>query len=389
MKMKQTALILMFFIGCGTLLFGQSAGTEVSLVPFTWEHVNLLQNINPDKLKELEFYLSNTASIIPKQDNTSNKADIINGALAINNGQNTPTGEKVINTTDKGTLRTREPATESIVIYFNDTPLRFRRNSQGRYVLISAEIDLETNTLFIRSQGGQPIQLLIKYSNTGLNSRVEMQAVPDSEPGGSQRGTNVQQPAYRDSGQSYQTINIGSSANQFGPSRNIDGQSYVNRRGIIEYVRRQGSSVDNGTLNRLIEKYFEEAGIEGVNLDIAIAQMLYATNFLRNRMTTHNYAGLNTNGIPWNGTFPDRLNPNRLNDGMAEGVRAHIQHLKGYASRAPLSRPCVDPRYDVLVRLGYQGKASTFSELYGYWAENSNYGSNIERILRGLWSSAN
>jgi hypothetical protein len=389
MKMKQTALVLMCFIGCTTLLWAQSEVTEIRLVPFTLEHNNLMQNISPEKLKELEFYLSNNASVIPRQNNVSAKADVVNGTLTPINEQSAPAGEMVFNTVEKGTLNNREPASASIVIDFKSesgeiVPLRFRRNSQGRYALVSAQIGLENNTLNVLSEGGRPVYLLVKYDDSGLNNRVEMEAVRDSAFGGGRRTSP--QPDYRDrqprdgGGQSYQTLNTGGSAGWQQASRNIIARGSVTERGIAAYARSQNPSVNTGTLNRLIGIYFREAENEGVNSDIAIAQMLYATNYLRNqRVTAHNYGGLSpTPG--WNGRFP-----HYLNDGMTEGVRAHIQHLKGYASRAPLQNRNVDPRYDILAGLGYLGSARIFDDLYRLWSENPNYGNEIERILNGLY----
>ena len=380
MNMKQTALILCFFIGCGILLFGQSTGTDARLVPFTWEIVNDIQN-SRGNLGSLKYYLSKPFSIVPEQNNASRKIEINEGMVTVTREQNISIGKIEFTTADAGALRTIGTASESFVIVFKDIPLRFTKNLQGRYDLFSAEIDSKIYNLrpIRRSEDGHPqLCILYKDSYAELNDRLEMQAVPDSEPGGSRRSTNVQQPAYRDTGgRSYQMINIGGSANQFGPSRYIDGQSYVNRKGIIEYVRRQGSSVDNGTLNRLIEKYFEEAGIEGVNLDIAIAQMLYATNFLSNhRMTSHNYAGLSTNGVRWDGSFIN----------MTTGVRAHIQHLKGYVSTRPPRTQIVDPRYQILVDLGYLGNIRTFDRLFTAWtASSASYARSINEILNGLY----
>ena len=35
---------------------------------------------------------------------------------------------------------------------------------------------------------------------------------------------------------------------------------------------------------------------------------------------------------------------------VREGVRAHVQHLKAYASKDALNNPCVDPRFDLVGR---------------------------------------
>ncbi|NNM67959.1 MAG: glucosaminidase domain-containing protein, partial [Spirochaetales bacterium] len=85
--------------------------------------------------------------------------------------------------------------------------------------------------------------------------------------------------------------------------------------------------------------YQEEGGVEGVNADVAFAQMLLETNDLRFggqvRASQNNFAGLGAvDGGAAGLSFP---NP-RL------GVRAQIQHLKYYAGTAPLVEPPVNPR---------------------------------------------
>jgi hypothetical protein len=324
------------------------------------------------KLNELRYYLSTPfAMTIAVQTDTPRKMEVNGGTLVISGGQDISTREKEFAITDAGALRNIGASSETLVVVFKDTPLTFRKNLQGRYDLSSYEI--EAGTYNFRYEDGLP-QLCILAE---LKERHEVLAFADSTPG-SYTG-NVQQQTYN--------ININSSSNV--PSRQIMDRGSVTFEGAAAYLRSLNRSFDSTKLRNLISTYIREAEIEGVNHDIAIAQMLYATNFLSNqRMTTHNYGGLSTNGLRWNGTFPNRLNPDRLSDGMTEGVRAHIQHLKGYASRASLNRPLVDPRYQILKDVGYWGRAGTFDDLYGYWAENSGYGNNIERILRGLWSSA-
>ncbi|MCL1813973.1 MAG: glucosaminidase domain-containing protein, partial [Treponema sp.] len=147
---------------------------------------------------------------------------------------------------------------------------------------------------------------------------------------------------------------------------------------IIAYIKSQNPSVNIKTAKDLINTYFKEAKVEEVNPDIAIAQMLYATDNLRNeRMRTHNYAGLSTEGVRWGGSFST----------MSQGVRAHIQHLKGYASIKPLNGYTEDdPRFKLLNDLGYRGRATTFDQLFKFWAPYSpDYRNKINRILKDLY----
>jgi hypothetical protein len=345
-------------------------------IPITWDIVNGMNNSGVN-LTDLRYYLSNPfAMTIAVQKDTPIKMEANEGSLVISGGQDITTREVEFTIADQGTLRNIEAASETLVIVFKDTPLIFKKNSQGRYDLSSYEI--EAGTYNFRYEDGLP-QLCILAQ---LNNRHEVLASIDLTPGGSQRNAgSVQQTAHRDIEQSNQNININYSPNI--PSTQIMGPGSVTERGVIEYVICKTPSVDRARLSSLVDTYIREAEAEGVNHDIAIAQMLYATNNLGNqRMTTHNYGGLSTNGLRWDGSFCD----------MATGVQAHIQHLKGYASTLlPNKQPVVDPRYQILVDLRLRGTVGTFDDLYRRWAANyANYRNGINRILNDLYSfSAN
>jgi len=286
-------------------------------------------------------------------------------------------------------LNSYDPGSEILAINFNvhekEYTLRFRRNPQGRYELFSTDIATTITPLRSRNPQERLPYLCINVQNAEPNERTEVLAVPDTTPRNNQgSNANVRQPPQTgtpSSRQSYQT-NISNSTVRR-PSRRIIETYSVRDRDIITYVRRRNPSVDREMLNRLIQTYISEAGYEGVNIYIAIAQMLYATNFLTNqqRVRSNNYAALSATSN-WNGSFPDM----RGMTGMTRGVRAHIQHLKGYASRERLQRPPVDPRYDILRDLGYLGTVTTFDDLYTVWTQNSEYyGYRIDEILNDLY----
>jgi hypothetical protein len=118
----------------------------------------------------------------------------------------------------------------------------------------------------------------------------------------------------------------------------------------------------------VVETYFAEAKFERINHDIAIAQMLYATDYLNNvqRTTVNNYSGM------LNVSFCD----------MLTGIRAHIQHLKFYAVGSLVdNRRNVDPRYSVLKANQYLGTVTTLEDLCGKWSESPMYLSNIRSML--------
>jgi hypothetical protein len=67
------------------------------------------------------------------------------------------------------------------------------------------------------------------------------------------------------------------------------------------------------------------------------------------------------------------------------GVRAHVQHLKAYASKEPLVLlPPVDPRFNLITR----GVAPTVDQLSGRWATSLDYGDSILALLRRLYKLA-
>jgi hypothetical protein len=129
-------------------------------------------------------------------------------------------------------------------------------------------------------------------------------------------------------------------------------------------------------VKNLARVYVEEAGIEGVNHDVAFAQMCLETGFLRygNLVTPdmNNFCGLGSIGPGQPGErFPD----------PQTGVRAQIQHLKGYATEAPLKQRLVDPRY----RLVRYGSAPAIKGLAGTWSVDRSYGDKINHILERLY----
>ncbi|MBD2252949.1 N-acetylmuramoyl-L-alanine amidase [Nostoc parmelioides] len=125
--------------------------------------------------------------------------------------------------------------------------------------------------------------------------------------------------------------------------------------------------------------YREEASAEGVNYDIAFCQMCVETGFLRFggdiKAEQNNFAGLGSIG---GGTEAAAFPSARI------GVRAHIQHLKAYASLEPLVNEVVDPRFRFVTR----GVATKIDELSGRWSADLNYGSKITAMVRRLYESA-
>lgn len=108
--------------------------------------------------------------------------------------------------------------------------------------------------------------------------------------------------------------------------------------------------------------YLEEGESEGVRGDGAWIQSCKETgNFKFTGGTAvtfdqNNFCGL---GVTKKGMKGNSFSTPRL------GIRAQIQHLKGYATSAPLKQLCVDPRY---AYISPKGKAPSFEDLAGKWA---------------------
>ncbi len=122
--------------------------------------------------------------------------------------------------------------------------------------------------------------------------------------------------------------------------------------------------------------YFEEAGVEGVNHDIAFSQMCLETGFLNFsgivNPEQNNFCGLGAVSKFNNGEqFPTRRH----------GVRAHIQHLKAYASFLDLENSLIDTRFNYVKR----GSASTVDQLTGRWATDPEYSNKIKGLLERLY----
>lgn len=125
--------------------------------------------------------------------------------------------------------------------------------------------------------------------------------------------------------------------------------------------------------------YREEGIIEGVNHDLAFCQMCLETGFLRFggdiKPQQNNFAGLGAIG---GGTEAASFPSARI------GVRAHIQHLKAYASLEPLVQQEVAPRFRFVTR----GVAPSVDQLSGRWSADLDYGTKIKALFKRLYESA-
>lgn len=135
-------------------------------------------------------------------------------------------------------------------------------------------------------------------------------------------------------------------------------------------------------LPALVQIFIEEGALEGVTGDIAFVQSVIETGWFRFggvvQPASNNFAGIgatDSGGTP--ATFPD----------ARTGVRAQIQHLRAYADATaltctipPLSMPCVDPRFHLVLP---KGKATAWNDLgAGNWATAQGYGVSIVNLYQ-------
>ncbi|MDR1277380.1 MAG: glucosaminidase domain-containing protein [Treponema sp.] len=156
------------------------------------------------------------------------------------------------------------------------------------------------------------------------------------------------------------------------------GTGKVSPQQLARFLGNSNPEADTIFTDRLADYYVTEAAAEGVNHDVAFAQMCLETGFLRyGGLVTpdmNNFCGLGSTGPGHPGeVFPDP----RI------GVRAHIQHLKAYATETPLDQELVDPRY----RWVRYGSSPAIQGLAGTWAADRAYGEKLKDILERLYLS--
>jgi hypothetical protein len=148
----------------------------------------------------------------------------------------------------------------------------------------------------------------------------------------------------------------------------VMGASVVPVYARASFLHSQNPQVDLATALNYSLLYEEEGTLEGVNPDLAFAQMLLETSFLRFggqvRPGQNNFAGL---GALDGGDKGLVFASPRL------GIRAQIQHLKYYATTLPLKGRPINPR------LGYVKRASapTVWQLGRAWASDAGYGNKL------------
>ncbi|MDR0451946.1 MAG: glucosaminidase domain-containing protein [Treponema sp.] len=159
----------------------------------------------------------------------------------------------------------------------------------------------------------------------------------------------------------------------------IMGEGLAGQVDLSAFLLSNNPGADPAFTEELATLYLEESAIEGINHDIAFAQMCLETGFLRYgglvKPEMNNFCGLGAISADY---------PGESFSSPQIGVRAHIQHLKAYASDEGLNQELVDPRF----RWVRYGSAPTVDKLTGTWATDREYGVKIRGILGRIYSFA-
>lgn len=162
----------------------------------------------------------------------------------------------------------------------------------------------------------------------------------------------------------------------------IMGASSVTVDQMVAYYNRSGKKYpsyyagsDAPDIRTFCQIYLDECNAEGIKAEVAFCQAMKETGFLQYggdvKIEQYNFAGLGATGGGARGvSFAS----------VRQGIRAQVQHLKAYATTAPLKNACVDSRYQ------YVSKGSApYVEWLGQhenpqgkgWATAVNYGYSI------------
>ena len=166
-------------------------------------------------------------------------------------------------------------------------------------------------------------------------------------------------------------------------SRRLLDQGQLTAEELAAYFLSRNSEEDPEHILQFAQYYIDEASLEGINSDVAFAQMCLETGFLRFgglvQPEFHNYCGLGA---------MDAEHPGEVFETEELGVRAHIQHLQAYATKeeTQLNGELIDPRYNWVHKTKY---IETIDGLAGTWATDPNYAIKIESILSRMEEMVN
>ena len=343
--MKRIVFPFIFFISLVII-----TGCATQLRPVTWEIVDEVNRAGGD-LRELDYYLSGPLTltaepqIVDVQTNT--------GTLVLFNDRNN-SKEITMTTKNKGKMIGYFPDPnnkENFEVLFPDKviTMKFQRNMDTNYYdFVSAN---SAGRNYLAQSNATAPHLIIKVAyRMGRDSVVQNQ------------NNQVSVTPYTGT-----------------QNRNIMEAGFLQKDAMVNFILSNGSTASRSDVDTVIGVYIEEAQIERVNHDLAIAMMCEGTNFLSKPeiSVTNNYGDLQRLGNRET-VFPD----------MRTGIRAHIQQIKAYASTDGFSQPVVDRQRLDRVRPNH-GKAVTLDDLFPYWETKNpaSYKTTINNILNEMYAN--
>jgi hypothetical protein len=155
-------------------------------------------------------------------------------------------------------------------------------------------------------------------------------------------------------------------------SDRILGQDSVSPAQMERFLLRHNPGIDHAYARKVIAAYDQECRYEGVRVSVAFAQMCLETGYLTFgdvvSREQNNFCGYGAQkGVTHGESFPT----------LRAGVRAHVQHLKAYATAEPTRRRCVDGRRKWVKA----GSAPRVTDLSGKWDLDPNYGEKLSDLV--------
>ncbi len=161
------------------------------------------------------------------------------------------------------------------------------------------------------------------------------------------------------------------------PTKKIYSSGVLNKIHLANFLNDHNSQIPYLDVLQFASDYIRQCEIEGINHDIAFAQMCLETGFLKFGGSVsadqNNFCGL---GAVNKNTAGESFKSKKI------GVIAHVQHLKAYVSKDKLNSPLVDARFKYVKR----GSVKTINDLTGKWATDPKYGEKIESLLHRMYS---
>lgn len=166
-------------------------------------------------------------------------------------------------------------------------------------------------------------------------------------------------------------------------SRKIADIGFLTADQLADFFVLNNDNYDYDFLIEFASYYIDEGLEEGINSDVAFAQMCLETGFLRFgglvQEEWNNFCGLGAMSAE---------NPGERFETEQLGVRAHIQHLQAYATTEDikLNNELIDPRYNWVHKTKF---IDDIWGLAGTWATDPDYGIKIDAILTRMEAMIN